>query len=98
MAGWVRCSGGRLIYSRITRAPFMAWTDTPRGQALVRSVAQHIRFSLLGKERAARGILWRELAAAIGNEHIITLIRTQVDAYLGRLGAPADAHRRARTR
>jgi hypothetical protein len=97
MAGWVRCSGGRLIYSKITRAPFMAWTDTPRGQALVRSVAQHIRFSLLGKERAARGILWRELAAAIRNEQIVTLIRTEVDAYLGRLDELAYADGLPRT-
>jgi hypothetical protein len=69
----------------------MAWTDTPRGQTLVRSVAQHIRFSLLGKERAARKLLWRELSAAINNDQIITLIRTEVDAYLGRLGDLAYA-------
>ena len=76
MAGWVRCSRGRLIYTRITHAPFIAWTDTPRGRAAVAAMVRQIRFSLLGKERAARARLWRELVAATRDHAIVTITRT----------------------
>jgi len=85
VAGWVRCSRGRPTYSRITRAPFTAWADTPPGRAVVAAVAGQIRFSLLGKERAARRRLWRGLAGAARDERIAAVLRTEVDAYLGRL-------------
>ena len=86
MAGWVRCSQGRLNYTGITRAPFMAWADTPRGRATVAAVAGQIRFSLFGRERAARRRLWRGLASAAHDERIVAVLRAEVAAYLGRLG------------
>jgi hypothetical protein len=85
VAGWVRCSRGRPTYTRITRAPFTAWADTPHGRAVVAAVAGQIRFSLLGKERAARRRLWRGLAGAARDERIAAVLQTEVDAYLGRL-------------
>jgi hypothetical protein len=64
----------------------MAWTDTPEGRAAVAAVARHMRFSLLGKERAARRRLWRGLVTATRDERIVAMLQREVDAYLGRLG------------
>jgi len=85
MAGWVRCSQGRLIYTRMTRAPFMTWANTQRGRAALGAVAREIRFAFFGKERAARRRLWRGLVAATCAEPIAALIRAEAQAYLGRL-------------
>jgi hypothetical protein len=69
----------------------MAWTETPRGRTAVAAVAQQIRFSLLGKERAARARLWRALVTATRGHAIVTIIQAEVDAYLGRLSELAYA-------
>ena len=91
MAEWVRCSRGRLIYTRITRASFIAWADTPRGRATVAAVARQIRFGVFGKERAARRRLWRGLASATRDAQVVALIQAEVAAYLGRLSQFAYA-------
>jgi hypothetical protein len=57
----------------------------------VAAVAGQIRFSLLGKERAARRRLWRGLAGAARDERIVAVLQAEVDAYLGRLGQLAYA-------
>lgn len=87
MAAWVRCSRGRLVYAgRITRAPFVAWTQTEEGRAAVKQVAARIRFSLLGKTRAAIRRLWRQLADAADDPGVVEAIELEVEAYLQRLG------------
>src|SRR5438132_8080137 len=86
MNEWIRFSRGQLTYARrITRAPFNAWAETPQGAAVVAAIAAQIRFSFLGRERAARGRLWRELAAAARDEAVVNTIQREVDAYLDRL-------------
>jgi len=92
MAGWVRCSRGRLVYTgRITRAPFAAWSQTGEGRAVVEQVAARIRFSLLGKTRAAARRLWQQLAAALRDPAVAAAIEREVQAYLQRLGQLAFA-------
>ena len=87
MAGWVRCSRGRLVYTgRITRAPFAAWSETEEGRAAVQQIAARIRFSLLGKTRAAARRLWRQLSSTLGDPSVIGAIEREVETYLQRLG------------
>ena len=86
-SAWVRCSRGRLTYAgRITRAPFLAWASTPEGRAEIDKVAARIGFSLLGRSRAARRRLWRQLEAAARDEAVIAAIQSEIDVYLARLG------------
>ena len=92
MAAWVRYSRGRLVYTgRITRGPFAAWTQTPEGREAVQQVAARIRFSFLGKTRAAAGRLWRQLAATAGDPAVVDAVEREVEAYLQRLGQLAFA-------
>src|SRR3979490_64551 len=75
MAAWVRYSRGRLVYTgRITRAPFAAWMKTEEGQASVNLAAARIRFSLLGKTRAAARRLWRQLADTARDPGVVDAI------------------------
>jgi hypothetical protein len=92
MAAWVRCSRGRLVYTgRITRGPFIAWSQTAEGHAAVKQVAARIRFSFLGKMRAAARRLWRQLAATAADPAVVDAIEREVQAYLQRLGQLAFA-------
>src|SRR2546428_13182902 len=92
MAAWVRYSRGRLVYTgRITRAPFAGWVKTEEGQAAVKQAAARIRFSLLGKTRAATRRLWRQLADAARDPGVVDAIDVEVQAYPPRLGELAFA-------
>src|SRR5439155_6982087 len=92
MAAWIRLRGERLTYvGRISRGPFDAWTATPEGSAAIAAAAAHVRFSLLGKHRAARSRLWRELANAATDESVATAIQDEADRYLARLNQLAYA-------
>jgi hypothetical protein len=103
MNAWVRNRRGRAVYTGgITRAPFFAWLATPEGRATLDEAASHVRFAFLARARAGRR-LWRRLAAAARDPHVIVTIQREMDAYLGRLqefayaeGLPramADLHR-----
>jgi len=86
MAAWVRLRGGRLTYAgRISRAPFDAWTRTSEGTAAITTQAARVRFSLLGKQRAARSRMWRELANAATDELVAAAIQEEADRYFARL-------------
>jgi len=92
MAAWISVRGGRLTYGgRISRRPFDAWTHTPEGSAAIAAVAAHVRFSLLGKHRAARGRLWRELANAAVDDSVVNAVQEEADRYLARLSQLAYA-------
>jgi hypothetical protein len=89
-SGWVRWSGGRLHYAgRISRAPFNAWSGTPRGQAAIAQAAEEIRFGWFGRNRRARAHLWRELSAAAQEPRVKESVQHQVERYLNRLSALA---------
>jgi hypothetical protein len=81
--GWFRVSKGRLEYrGRITREPFTLWAGTKEGEAAVARVAAGIRFSLLGRSRAARRHLWRALEDASRVESIATAIGSEATRFM----------------
>ena len=82
----VHYSGGRLSYTgRIARGRFAAWSESPAGQSVLEQVASRTRFALLGRMRAARRQVWRQLIAAIRTEAVVAALQREVDAYLARL-------------
>jgi hypothetical protein len=86
MAAWIRVRGGRLTYAgRISRRPFDAWAQSREGSAAIAAAAPHVRFSFLGRQRAARRRLWRELANAATDESVASAIQDEADRYLQRL-------------
>ena len=92
MAAWIRCARGGLKYTgRVTRAPFFAWTTTQQGRAVVDEAAARIRFSLLGKRRAASRRLWRQLVDAVRDDAVVNAIAIETNAYLQHLGELAYA-------
>jgi hypothetical protein len=87
MGAWVRYSRGELTYTgRITRGPFMLWAATDAGRATVDEVASRIRFAVLGRARAARRRLWREIAGAARDAAVVAAVQREAQAYLRRLG------------
>jgi hypothetical protein len=92
MSAWVRYSEDGLTYGgRVTRPPFSAWTRTPEGDAAIDALRARLGFCLLGKTRAARRHLWRQLAAAGSDEAVASAIQLEVGRYLPRLGELAYA-------
>ena len=80
---WFRVSNGRLEYrGRITREPFMRWTETKEGTAAIARVAAKIRFSLFGRSRAARRRIWRALEDASRVESLVAAVRTEAARYM----------------
>jgi hypothetical protein len=62
---WFTVKRGRLNYrGRIGKEPFKEWCATKDGTEAIRRVARGLRFSFLGRSRAARGRLWRALDSA----------------------------------
>jgi hypothetical protein len=80
---WFKVADGRLCFrGRITRKPFVAWTATPDGEAAVDARAQQIRFSLLGRARAARRRLWREVESTVASEDVKAVLQSSPDYYM----------------
>jgi len=80
---WFRVSNGRLEYrGRITREPFVRWTETKDGTAAIARVAAGIRFSLFGRSRAARRRIWRALEDASRVESLVAAVRTEAARYM----------------
>ena len=80
---WFRVSRGRLEYrGRITREPFMRWTETKEGTAAIARVAAGIRFSLFGRSRVARRRIWRALEDASRGESLAAAIRMEAAHYM----------------
>ncbi len=62
--GWFRVVDERVHYHGVERKAFAEWLSTRDGAEMVNEVAADIRFSLLGRARAARHSLWRDLKSA----------------------------------
>jgi hypothetical protein len=92
MAAWIRARGGRLVYAgRISRRPFDTWAKSREGSAAIGAAASQIRFSLFGRQWAARRRMWRELANAAADESVAAAIQDEADRYLQRLSQLAYA-------
>ena len=80
---WFRVSRGRLEYrGRITREPFLRWTETKEGTAAIARVAAGIRFSLFGRSRAARRRIWRALEDASRGESLAAAVKMEAARYM----------------
>src|SRR5690349_20659869 len=80
---WFRVSRGQLEFrGRITRDRFNRWTTTPEGSAAVTRVAAGLRFSLFGRKRAARRMLWRELEQATRTAAVAAAIVEEAPRYM----------------
>jgi hypothetical protein len=82
----IRYSRGRFTYTRrIRRAAFDAWADSLPGLAVVEKIAAQIRFSVFGKNQAARRRVWRQIVQAARSETVVVAMERELDRYLARL-------------
>jgi len=80
--GWFKVNDGRVLCNgQISRDPFDAWIATREGSAAIAAVAAGLRFRLLGKRRAARRQVWRELTTAIRSEQGRAALQDAADIY-----------------
>lgn len=89
----VRFARGRAVYTgRLARAPFSAWLQTADGRNVITAASCRIRFSLLGKTRAAQRRLWRDLSRAAGDARVAAVIQRELDEHFARPGTYAYAN------
>jgi hypothetical protein len=78
-----RVSAGRLEYrGTISREPFTRWTRTTEGAAAINRVAGALRFSLFGRNHAARRRLWRALDSAARTHSVATAIAAEAPRFM----------------
>lgn len=83
IVSWFKTSDGSVRFrGRITSKPLAEWLTTADGSAAVDAVAQSIRFSLLGRTRAAKRRLRRELTTVVADEQVRTVINAAPEHYL----------------
>lgn len=86
MKGPIRYFRGRVKYTgRIDRAAFAAWSESSDGRSVLDPIVAKMRFSLLGKARAARRRLFRGLTQAAHSSTVVTALQREIDSYLTRL-------------
>jgi hypothetical protein len=96
--GWFKVSDGRVVHSgQLSRDPFVAWTASSDGAAAIAAVAAGMRFKLLGKTRAARKQVWRELLDALRSAEGRSALQASADAYSRSLISLAYAQALPRT-
>lgn len=79
---WFRVSGERFRYrGRITRDPFVAWTQTVDGTAAVASVASTMRLPICTYARA-RHRMWKSLDRAARSTSLKSVLQTEADRYM----------------
>jgi hypothetical protein len=62
---WYDVSGGQLRFRRTSREPVREWLTSTDGAEAIEAAARGIRFSLIGRTRAARRRLTRTLSEAV---------------------------------
>jgi hypothetical protein len=79
---WFQVSGGVLRFrGRITREPCDGWASSREGAAVIESAARDIKFSLLGRTRAARRRISRELRAAVVTDSVRAALAAEPTRY-----------------
>ena len=95
---WYKVRDGRVLFTgTLTRDPYAAWVATADGARAVDAVAQGIGFRLLGRKRAARSRVWRELVAAAGSEDGRRALQAAADLYARTISSLAYAPALPRT-
>jgi hypothetical protein len=80
---WFKVADASLRFrGRITTKPLTEWLTGPDGSAAVDAVAQTLRFSFIGRTRAARRRLRRELLSAVADEQVRRVLEVAPDYYL----------------
>src|SRR5437588_12628329 len=99
MRPWVRYRRGRARYTGwISRAPFVAWTETPEGKAAIAAAAGRFRLRWLADTRAQRR-LWKQLAAMARQRAVVVSTRARpAHTRSGARRSPTPKGRRARAR
>jgi hypothetical protein len=86
MKDLVRYWRSRIQYrGQLDRSAFTAWCDGAAGRAVLAPIAAQIRFAPLGRIRAARRRLWKDVTAAAGSQVLASSCQQAIDAYLARL-------------
>jgi len=80
-----------IFTGRLSRRSFEAWASSD-GWPVVERVAPELGFALLGRRRAARRRLWRELTSATSAASIVRDVQRELDGYLQRLDPIVYAH------
>ena len=80
-----------IFTGRLSRRSFEAWASSD-GWPVVERVASELGFALLGRRRAARRRLWRELTSAASAASIVRDVQRELDGYLQRLDPIVYAH------
>lgn len=89
---WYKVADGRVVYAgKISREPYAAWIDSKAGSEAIAIVAKGIGFRLLGRARAARTRVWRELSAAAASEDGRVALQAAADLYLRTISTLAYA-------
>jgi hypothetical protein len=79
---WFDVANGHLRYrGRITKQPFTDWLTSEDGTAAVQEAARQIRFALLGRVRAARRRMHRELWEAVAAPPVREAIADECGRY-----------------
>lgn len=79
---WFDVSGGRLRFRRTSREPVREWLESSEGVDAIQSAAREVRFSLLGRARAARRRLARALSDGINSPSARTALIAECEHFL----------------
>jgi hypothetical protein len=79
---WFAVSGGRLRFRRTSRDPVREWLESDEGVDAIQSAARGVRFSLIGRARAARRRLTRTLSIAINSPSTRTALAAECDHFI----------------
>jgi hypothetical protein len=89
---WFKVRDGRVVYAgAISREPYAAWIATKAGSQAIDAVASQIGFRLLGRARAARRRVWRELGDAARSADGRAALQAAADLYLQTISTLAYA-------
>src|SRR3712207_2591229 len=89
---WYKVRDGRVVFAGgLTKEPFTAWTATREGTAAIDAGARGIGFRLLGRKRAARARIWRELPDAASAQEGRDALQAAADLYLRTISTLAYA-------
>ena len=80
---WFEVAEGRLRFrGRISRQPIVEWVGSEQGSVAVAAAASQTGFSLLGRKRAARRRICRELHDTVAGDAMRSIISLEADRYL----------------
>jgi hypothetical protein len=78
----VRLSRGRLQYTgQIAREAYSTWAESPGGVRALTWHASQIRVALLGRMRAARRRMWRQLVQAAQSASVADALQRDIDGF-----------------